>query len=314
PSLVTPIGGVWYSDTLLDFEWSPVTTLAPFGRGVISSRRVRNSLTHRSPIQYILEIDTVVSFADPIVIDTCTSAISSVALDEDFYYWRVCAFDLAGNVGAFSGPDSVGVDITPPHIESTTVWNDSSFLGPFEIMTRVDDVLAGVDSVMLYYRRDEDLNWHARVMCYIGSEWYLDTIPAISGYDDSVRYYIEACDGSQPGNVAHDPYGAPANYYGFVAGVTGIDELTTRTRPPYFGVGQNPAHSKVVFTIYLSADALIELCIYDVSGRLIAKPVGGRIPAGDHEVIWNAALNSGVYFYSFDSPWEYRTGKIVLIR
>jgi len=46
----------------------------------------------------------------------------------------------------------------------------------------------------------------------------------------------------------------------------------------------------------------------------MAKPVCGRIPAGDHEVIWNPAINSGVYFYSFDSPWEYRTGKIVLIK
>ena len=314
PNLVTPIGGIWYSDTLLDFEWSPVRDLAPFGHRTSVNRKAGGSEILLSPVQYILEIDTSVSFSAPFIVDTCMSATSSVALGEGFYYWRVCAFDLAGNLGAYSDHDSVGVDITAPYIESTTVWNDSSFLGPYEILTRVEDILAGVDSVMLYYRRDEDPDWDSAAMHYLGSNWYLDTIPAVSNYDDSVRYYVEACDRAQPGNVRYDPSGAPANYYCFVAGVTGIEGLTTGLSVLHFSIGQNPVRSKVVFSIFLTTDAMIELCIYDVSGRLMAKPVCGRIPAGDHEVIWNPAINSGVYFYSFDSPWEYRTGKIVLIK
>jgi hypothetical protein len=313
PNLVTPIGGTWYSDTLLDFEWSPVTNLNPFGQGISVERKAKNHLILLSPIQYILEIDTSVSFSTPFI-DTCASTTSSVALDEAFYYWRVRAFDMAGNQGAYSDHDSVGVDITACDIESTTVWNDSTFLGPFEVMTRVEDVLAGVDSVMLYYRRDQDPNWNFTVMQYCGSNWYLDTIPAVSGSDDSVRYYIEAYDIAQPGNVSHDPIGAPANYYCFVAGATGVEDLTGASCSFHFNIGPSPARSRIIFDLFLPADALVDVRIYDVSGRLIAKPVCGQFSAGNHEFSWSLEISTGIYFYTLDSPWQKSVGKIVVVK
>lgn len=314
PNLVAPTGGTWFSDTLLDFEWSPVTSIPIFEQGMNAAYEGETPAAPLSPIQYILEVDTSASFSAPLHIDTCGTTTSSTSLDEGFYYWRVRAFDLAGNQGAYSDHDSVGVDITPPQIESTTVWNDTTLLGPFEIMTWVDDDLSGVDSVILHYKRDQDPTWLCVTMQSPASSWYVDTIPAVGGSDDSVRYYIEAVDIAQPGNIAFDPGGAPTSYYGFVANTTGIEELTTEPLSFYFGVGQNPARGRVVLNLLIPFGAAVEMRVYDVSGRLIGKPVSGQIAAGIHEINWVPDVSSGIYFYTLDSPWEEITGKIILVK
>jgi hypothetical protein len=221
---------------------------------------------------------------------------------------------MAGNQGAYSDHDSVGVDITSPYIESTTVWTDTTFLGPFEIMTWVSDDLSGVDSVILHYKRDQDPNWNCSVMQYSGSDWFMDTIPAVAGSDDSVRYYIEAVDLAQPGNLAFDPGGAPTSYYGFVGNATGIEELTTVPLSFHFSIGQNPARDRVALNLSIPFGAAVEMRVYDVSGRLVAKPVSGQLSAGNHEINWIPAVSSGIYFYTLDSPWEDVTGKIILVK
>lgn len=44
--------------------------------------------------------------------------------------------------------------------------------------------------------------------------------------------------------------------------------------------------------------AFVELAVYDISGRLIETLLSRQMPAGIHQVQWNAAgLSSGVYFY-----------------
>jgi hypothetical protein len=147
-----------------------------------------------------------------------------------------------------------------------------------------------------------------------GPDWYVDTIPAVAISGDSVRYYIEAVDRAQPGNSVVDPTGAPASYYAFVAGVTGIAELTEIPCFFSFNSGHNPARGKVMFSLAIPENAQVELCIFDVSGRLVAKPICGQLSAGNYEVQWKPELSAGIYFYSLNSPWENRSGKIVLMK
>jgi subtilisin family serine protease len=314
PILVTPTGGIWYADTLINFEWSPVTNIFRSGQGISVECETKVPMVPLSPVQYILEIDTSTSFNSPLVIDTCATTSSGVALNEGFYHWRVRAFDLAGNQGAYSNHDSVGVDITPPQIESTTVWNNTAFTGPFEVMTMVDDYLAGVDSVILHYKREEDPTWLCVTMQCSASNWYVDSIPAVSGSDDNVCYYIEALDMAQPSNVAFDPSSAPNSYYWFVANATGVEELVSASYSFDFSIGPNPACGNITFSLSLPSSAIVDLCIYDVSGRLIAKPVFGQIAAGNHEFGWNPGISTGVYFYSLNTPWNRQVGKIVVVK
>ena len=314
PVLVTPVGGTWYSDGLIDFEWSVVTMVNRVDKGIDSHNRDGSPAAPFSPVQYIVQIDTSDLFGAPVVVDTFTTTTASISLSENFYYWHVKAYDLAGNQGSYSEPDSVGVDITAPNIESTTVWTDTSYIGPFEIMTKVTDIPSGIDSVILFYKRDQDPSWDATAMHACGAGWYLDTIPAVGGSDDTVRYYIEAVDVAQPGNVTVDPSGAPTSYYWFIANATGIAEMTTTPCFFSFRIGQNPARGRVTFTLAIPDIAQVQLSIYDVSGRMIAEPIYEQLSAGNHEIHWNPEISAGIYFYSLQSPWENRNGKIVLMK
>jgi hypothetical protein len=55
------------------------------------------------------------------------------------------------------------------------------------------------------------------------------------------------------------------------------------------------------------------LKIYDPTGRLVACPIKGAQPAGFHQVSWLPKANAGVYFYFLDTPWEKKSGKVVLL-
>ncbi|MEO0228188.1 MAG: hypothetical protein ABIL70_09095 [candidate division WOR-3 bacterium] len=316
PDLILPQSGIYLSDTLVDFEWSAVTIIGKQSeqnhRQLKANGRVEPL---SSPVRYILQVDTVIDFISPLIVDTFDVNSATIPLYENFpFYWRVKAYDLAGNQGPYSNSDSFGVDITAPVVESTTVWTDTSYIGPFEVRARVTDNLAGVDSVILFYQRDEDPNWISTVMSLTGPNWYGDTIPAVANQNDTVRYYIKAVDKAEPGNITFDPQGAPTNYYWFIANYTGIAEAQVKPRSFSFSLKGNPIKGKAVFNLALPEDADITLRIYDVSGRLIDKPIHGRKSAGVYAIPWTKAVSAGVYFYSLESPWLKKVGKFVLLR
>jgi len=307
PILTSPIGGIWLNNTSADFQWSAVT----FDDG--NKLSANGGGTPFSPIRYILEVDTTTGFISPLVVDTLAATSTAKTLNEDFYYWRVKAYDLAGNQSPYANPDSFGVDITPPVIDSTKIWPDTAYVGPFEIRTKVIDKLAGLDSVLLYYKRYEDPVWVIEIMHQSG-DWFTDTIPAVSNLDDTVRYYIKTIDDAEPGNVATDPDGAPASYYSFIANMTGIEETITTPQYFSFGLRNSPARGKVVFNLIIPEASETTLKIYDISGRFIDTPIKGRKSAGVYEIFWTSGGSTGVYFYRLESSWERKSGKFILIR
>ena len=122
PSLVSPVNGVWFTNTSVIFNWSQV------------------SFDTKSAVRYILQVDTTTNFLTP-RIDTTSLVSDTLTLPQDRYCWRVRAYDLAGNQGTFSSRDSFGIDYTAPSIPNlvsptngaminnpsiTFVWNRSS--------------------------------------------------------------------------------------------------------------------------------------------------------------------------------------------
>ena len=97
PILISPTDGIWLNNSIVSFEWSVVRSKS-------------------APVRYILQIDTTYSFLDPLVIDTTDANTYTLNLVENVYYWRVKAYDLAGNGSEFSEPWNFGVDITSPNI------------------------------------------------------------------------------------------------------------------------------------------------------------------------------------------------------
>lgn len=136
-------------------------------------------------------------------------------------------------------------------------------------------------------------------------------VPALSGL-----YLLNAStvlDGDEnPGNDAvtimlqvGDPTGAPA------ADVTGL--VLGPAEP-------NPFAGATRFHLSLAETTPVRLEIYDVSGRLVARPAGGALPRGEHVLAWDGrdrgghALPSGVYLYRLLAGDRSRNGKIAKLR
>jgi hypothetical protein len=57
------------------------------------------------------------------------------------------------------------------------------------------------------------------------------------------------------------------------------------------------------------------LKVYDILGREVAVLVDGFIPAGRHQVTFDASqLTSGVYMYRLQSGTQVLTGKMTLLK
>ncbi|HID25365.1 MAG TPA: T9SS type A sorting domain-containing protein [Thermoplasmata archaeon] len=76
--------------------------------------------------------------------------------------------------------------------------------------------------------------------------------------------------------------------------------------------------TEISFSIPTTTD--VELTIYDVSGRLVATLVKGRLNAGTHTATWNGLdshgrrVAQGVYFYRLRADEFNATKKLLLIR
>ncbi len=88
--------------------------------------------------------------------------------------------------------------------------------------------------------------------------------------------------------------------------------------PVEFALGQaypNPFNAQTVIPFTLPQAADVRLAVYDLSGRLIAELVNGRVNAGVHEITYNAEnVSTGVYIYKLEAGSETANRKIVLIK
>jgi len=158
-------------------------------------------------------------------------------------------------------------DTIPPLIDSTTVWIDTTYAGPFPVYTKVTDN-TGVETVLLYFKRTEDPSWFSTEMLVGGVDWYYGEIPQAFLYNDTIKYYIYASDIAQPANEATDPPGAPANYYSFIANMVGIEEYQIAKHNPKLEnikIFPNP------FMNVLRIEGCSGVKIYDISGRFVAE-------------------------------------------
>ncbi|MCX6641159.1 MAG: T9SS type A sorting domain-containing protein [bacterium] len=80
-------------------------------------------------------------------------------------------------------------------------------------------------------------------------------------------------------------------------------------------IGPNPSNPITAISYQLSAVSLVNLSVYDISGRRVAQLVNARQNPGDYSVSWNASGNaSGVYLVRLETPQEEVTQKVVVIK
>jgi hypothetical protein len=244
---------------------------------------------------------------------TCLDTAWTVDYDlcEGYNNWYVIAYDSLGNPISSNEAWTVLVDISHSIIESTTVWNDTKHNGPFSIYTKVTNI-NGVERVLLYFKHNDDNDWSSFEMTNLKKGWYHADITKSYVKCDTVKYYIKVIDTEQINNGSTEPKGAPSSYYWFIAdtesGVSGYDNIPESFS---FSMKNDLLRDKVTFKIALPENALINLQINDITGKLIEKPFAGLKSAGYYEITWVPDI-SGVYFYSLESPWQKRVGKVVL--
>ena len=77
----------------------------------------------------------------------------------------------------------------------------------------------------------------------------------------------------------------------------------------------NPFNPATTIRYALSRSAKVSLTIYNILGQTVATLVNGEIPAGTHEVRWDAGkVASGMYFYRIETKDFVKTMKLLLIR
>jgi len=314
PTLIAPINGVILNIRQVNFEWSPVIYRTANKSSFPNTINNPGDITTlaNAPIRYIIQIDTQLNFISPLFVDTLdgTTAVRNI-FEHIYFYWRVKAFDWAGNQGPYANPDSFGINAAPL-IESTTVWIDTTFAGPFEITSKVTDLVSGVDSVILYYQRNADSNWVLTVMEHTANQnWYIDTIPeADSTMVDTIKYYLEAKDSS--GLISCDPPGAPVNYYLFLKTCLGFQEIKTSLLSSASFLVNNPSLDKLTIKVNIPTGMNISLSIYDICGRLMKKEILIKNNRGQYEI--GGGLNAGVYLILININNRYKIEKAVFLK
>ncbi|MBE0433832.1 hypothetical protein IBX73_10270, partial [candidate division WOR-3 bacterium] len=175
PALVAPINGVWLNNSQVSFQWTPAARLVgSAGTSALPGKHasITENLTTAgreqkaqvddqgrvpvldAPIRYIIQVDTTTAFVAPLIIDTVTTTSTTVTLTENHYYWRIRAYDLAGNQGPYTAADSFGVDITPPPAVNLISPADSACLNNNAvdlIWHAASDNLSGIDYYILQH-------------------------------------------------------------------------------------------------------------------------------------------------------------------
>ncbi|RKY94897.1 MAG: hypothetical protein DRQ06_04545 [Candidatus Hydrothermota bacterium] len=108
-----------------------------------------------------------------------------------------------------------------------------------------------------------------------------------------------------------------------VAGLNGkILNVRKESRDVPFssGVSPNPFFGSVSIDLEIKRKGMIDVSVFDVSGRLVRKLYRGYLNPGRFEVVWGGKnkhgkrVGSGVYFVRVESGGYYRTHEIILLK
>jgi len=93
----------------------------------------------------------------------------------------------------------------------------------------------------------------------------------------------------------------------FVAGLPSMTALNQNYPNPF------NAHTVISFDLQNQSNVKIE--IYDILGRGVKTLINEQLPAGKHQVVWDAsAVSSGIYFYKLSADGYNETRRMLLVK
>jgi hypothetical protein len=175
--------------------------------------------------------------------------------------------------------------------------------------TATDNI--GVTSITIMYSSD-------------GGATYPDTLCTGEANDGTYSWTVDAAatltarikviaydDGSNEGEDISD---ADFEVHDPTAGIT--TEPRIPSCPVITGTSPNPFRDRAVIRFGIPAEGKVEIALYDVAGRRVARLVDDRYPAGYHEVAWAnpGTVGTGLYFLKLRFGRTEATHKVVVSR
>ncbi len=274
PYPLSPADSQWFNITSITLKWTEVKWTKVF---------------------YYLEFasdsafDSLISYVSGLQVNKIT-----LDFDEGTYWWRVWAYDEAGNKSDYSEKRVFFVDTTPP---------------PAPILKYPpDDTILNSPYVTLI--------WSGEAEEYI---MHLSTSPDV----ETSQVEVEVEDTIVEIEI---PLGN-ATYYWFVEAVDKAGNKSTSDTFSFsisaslleipiknlnLNVYPNPSKGKIILSISVPYAMDINLSVYDVLGRCHAVLYKGRIEKGLHTFEWNG--NPGVYFVKMKTGEKEIVKKVINIR
>lgn len=77
----------------------------------------------------------------------------------------------------------------------------------------------------------------------------------------------------------------------------------------------NPFNPATSIKFDISSSGIVNIIVYDITGRKVEDLVSGTYDPGSYEVRWDASqYSSGIYFYSLVTSEFTETKKMVLVK
>ncbi|MCP4581505.1 MAG: T9SS type A sorting domain-containing protein [candidate division Zixibacteria bacterium] len=77
----------------------------------------------------------------------------------------------------------------------------------------------------------------------------------------------------------------------------------------------NPFNARTIIEYNLPISSEVAINIYDILGRRVGSLIEGKMPAGGHQILWDAEdVPSGMYFYTFQAGNNIKTRKMLLLK
>ena len=98
----------------------------------------------------------------------------------------------------------------------------------------------------------------------------------------------------------------------------GLSREGNLSQPKAYGISEaypNPFNPSTSFSYTLPEDGMVQVAVYDISGRMVAELVNGFKSAGTYPVVWDAQdLSSGVYMVNMIAGGYISKQKLMLVK
>lgn len=160
----------------------------------------------------------------------------------------------------------------------------------------------------LYFSTDNGNNWlvieENLSKSRLSYEWIVPGLPTGFG---KIRIIQD--------NATGYDYDAVSNRFSVSAATDVIFEDIQPDKFHLFNAYPNPFNSSTIISFNLPGEDFVKLRIFNVAGKEIETLINSVIPAGFHQLRWEAGkIPSGVYFYTLETRYGVISRKVILLK